>query len=204
MAPVARWPSRPQPKAESDDNASAANTTGVLLRSLIRRTPSQRDARGNAPAAIVFGARFDVPSHGRRESGSGWASINEEWRENEPRHSGPKRTDGTASLAAMSPKHRSSCHLEQPSGAKGAPSFYPTIETVLLAGTPWLAFLCPACRTVSEVDVSTLDRHPMMPISGLIPSLSCRWCCSNPPFAKLLELTEQSTIAAALRKSRKR
>jgi hypothetical protein len=28
-----------------------------------------------------------------------------------------------------------------------------------------------------------LDRHPMMSISGLIPALSCKWCCSNPPFA---------------------
>jgi hypothetical protein len=84
------------------------------------------------------------------------------------------------------------------------PSFYPTLETVMLAGTPWLSYMCPACRTVGEVDVSTLDRHPAMSISGLIPSLSCRWCCDNPPFAKLLELTPHSTIAAALRKGRKR
>jgi hypothetical protein len=39
-----------------------------------------------------------------------------------------------------------------------------------------------------RVDVRTLDRDPMVSISGLIPSLSCRWCCPNPPFAKLLGL----------------
>ena len=86
---------------------------------------------------------------------------------------------------------------------KARPSFYPTIETALLADAPWLAYQCPACQLVGDVNLRTLDRHPMMPISGLIPSLSCKWCCSNPPFAKLLALTDQSTVAAALRKSRK-
>ena len=86
---------------------------------------------------------------------------------------------------------------------RARPSFYPTLETVMLAGTPWLSYMCPSCQLVGEVDVRTLDRHAMMPISGLIPSLSCRRCCPNPPFAKLLELTAESTIAAALRKSRK-
>ena len=85
-------------------------------------------------------------------------------------------------------------------GRGARPSFYPTLETVMLAGAPWLSYMCPACRTVGEIDVGTLDRHTAMSISGLIPSLSCRRCCDNPPFAKLLELTPHSTIAAALRK----
>jgi hypothetical protein len=89
-------------------------------------------------------------------------------------------------------------------GRGAQPSFYPTMETVIIAGTPWLSYMCPGCKLIGEVDVRTLDRHPMMPISGLIPSLSCRWCCDNPPFARLLELTPHSTIAAALRKGRKR
>jgi hypothetical protein len=80
------------------------------------------------------------------------------------------------------------------------PSFYPTLETAIIAGTPWLSYQCPACQAVGEVDLRTLDRHPMMPISGLISSLSCRWCCPNPPFAKLVALTAQSTLAAALRR----
>jgi hypothetical protein len=87
---------------------------------------------------------------------------------------------------------------------KARPSFYPTIETVVLAGTPWLAYQCPACQLIGDVDLTVLDRHPAMPISGLIPSLSCRWCCSNPPFARLMELTANSTVATAVRKGRKR
>jgi hypothetical protein len=83
---------------------------------------------------------------------------------------------------------------------KARPSFYPTIETALLAGAPWLAYQCPSCQLIGDVDLRTLDRHPMMAISGLIPSLSCRWCCSNPPFAKLIGLTAHSTVAAALRR----
>jgi hypothetical protein len=80
---------------------------------------------------------------------------------------------------------------------KARPSFYPT-------GTPWLAYQCPSCQFIGDIDLRTLDRHPMMPISGLIPSLSCRWCCSDPPFAKLVALTAQSTVVAALRKGSKR
>jgi hypothetical protein len=40
---------------------------------------------------------------------------------------------------------------------KARPSFYPTIETALLAGAPWLAYQCPG-----DVDLRTLDRHPIM------------------------------------------
>jgi len=82
---------------------------------------------------------------------------------------------------------------------KARPSFYPTLETVMLAGTPWLSYICPACQMIGEIDVRTLDRHPMMPISGLISSLSCRWCCPNPPFAKLLRLSATAQPAATKR-----
>jgi hypothetical protein len=85
---------------------------------------------------------------------------------------------------------------------RARPSFYPTIETAMLAGTPWLSYLCPACQTVGEVDLRTLDRHPLTPISGLIPSLSCKWCCPNPPFARLLAL--RSTAFPPLARSRRR
>jgi hypothetical protein len=86
---------------------------------------------------------------------------------------------------------------------RARPSFYPTIETALLAGTPWLAYQCPACQLIGDVDLRTLDRHPAMPISGLMSPLSCRWCCSNPPFAKLVSLTAQSTVAAAVRRPKR-
>ena len=71
---------------------------------------------------------------------------------------------------------------------RARPSFYPTIETAVLAGTPWLTFMCPACRRCGELDLRVLDRHPLMTIGGLIPQLSCRRCCPDPPFARLLAL----------------
>jgi hypothetical protein len=30
---------------------------------------------------------------------------------------------------------------------KARPSFYPALETAMLAGTPWLSFMCPACQS---------------------------------------------------------
>jgi hypothetical protein len=82
------------------------------------------------------------------------------------------------------------------------PSFYPTIETAIIACAPWLRFMCPSCQAVGEVDLSTLDRHPLTPISGLIPSLSCRWCCPDPQFAKLLALSETPFPPLAKRRAR--
>ena len=63
--------------------------------------------------------------------------------------------------------------------------FYPT-SGAAIAGLPWLSFACPACHQVGSVDLRTLDRHPgPASISSLIPSVSCRRCLPNAPFAKL-------------------
>jgi hypothetical protein len=67
--------------------------------------------------------------------------------------------------------------------------FYPTIGAAITAGLPWLSFSCPACGQFGSVDLRTLDRHPRAPISSLIPSVSCRRCSPNAPFAKLEMLT---------------
>ena len=67
--------------------------------------------------------------------------------------------------------------------------FYPTIGAAIAAGYPWLSFSCPACGQVGSVDLRTLDRHPGASISSLIPSVSCRRCSPNAPFAKLEMLT---------------
>ena len=74
--------------------------------------------------------------------------------------------------------------------ARGArQTFFPIIEVAISAGAPWLQVRCPGCQTIGEVDLRRLDRHGGMAISGLIPSLSCRMCSPNPPFAKLIGLT---------------
>jgi hypothetical protein len=70
--------------------------------------------------------------------------------------------------------------------------FYPTIGAAIAAGYPWLTFSCPACRQYGGVDLRKLDRHPGASISSLIPSLSCRRCSPNPPFAKLERLSPES------------
>jgi hypothetical protein len=69
--------------------------------------------------------------------------------------------------------------------------FYPTIGAAIAAGVPWLTYLCPACQQVGSVDPRTLDRHPGGAISGIIPSVSCRRCSPNAPFAKLETLTAE-------------
>src|SRR5262245_10194812 len=67
--------------------------------------------------------------------------------------------------------------------------FCPTIGAAITAGLPWLTYSCPAGRQFGSVDLRTLDRHPGAAISSLIPSLSCRRCSPNAPFAKLEILT---------------
>jgi hypothetical protein len=63
--------------------------------------------------------------------------------------------------------------------------FYPTIGAAIAAGVPWLTYSCPACQQVGAIDLRTLDRHPGAAISSLVPSVSCRRCSPNAPFARL-------------------
>src|SRR5215469_2242181 len=67
--------------------------------------------------------------------------------------------------------------------------FHLTIGAAIIAGRPWLTFVCPACRVIGEVDLRTLDRHPAATVESLIPSLSCRRCVPNAPFVRLLGLS---------------
>jgi hypothetical protein len=69
--------------------------------------------------------------------------------------------------------------------------FYPTIGAAIAAGLPWLSFSCPACQQVGSVDLRKFDRHPGGAISSLVPSLSCRRCWPNAPFARLEMLTAE-------------
>jgi hypothetical protein len=69
--------------------------------------------------------------------------------------------------------------------------FYPTIGAAIAAGLPWLTFSRPGCGQCASLDLRTFDRHPGGAISGLIPSLSCRRCSPNAPFAKLEMLTAE-------------
>jgi len=74
---------------------------------------------------------------------------------------------------------------------RGKPAeFFPTFATALTAGYCRLTYWCPACRQMATIDVRDFAdaHHSRAPISVLIPKLSCKRCCPNPPLAVLIEL----------------
>jgi hypothetical protein len=76
--------------------------------------------------------------------------------------------------------------------AKRMPMFSPTIGAAIAAQHWFLWVRCPACRTIQAVDLRKLDRHPDAAVTSLIPSLSCRLCRPNAPFAELVQLSKTS------------
>ena len=70
--------------------------------------------------------------------------------------------------------------------------FSPTIGAAIAAGYWFLWVRCPACHTVSAIDLRKLDRHPDAAVTSLIPALSCRSCRPNAPFAELVRLSRTS------------
>ena len=70
--------------------------------------------------------------------------------------------------------------------------FSPTIGAVIAARYWFLWVHCPACRTIQTVDLRTLDHHRDAAVTNLIPSLSCRSCRPNAPFAELVRLSRTS------------
>jgi hypothetical protein len=70
--------------------------------------------------------------------------------------------------------------------------FSPTIGAAITAGYWFLRARCPACRTTGAVDLRRLDWHRGAAVTALIPSLSCRSCRPNAPFAQLVCLSESS------------
>jgi hypothetical protein len=81
--------------------------------------------------------------------------------------------------------------------------FSPTIGAAITAGYWFLWVRCPACRTTNAIDLRTLDRHRDAAVTSLIPSLSCRSCRPNAPFAELVQLSRTS-IADEMREQHRR
>jgi hypothetical protein len=81
--------------------------------------------------------------------------------------------------------------------------FSPTIGAAITAGYWFLWVRCPACRTTNAIDLRTLDRHRDAAVTSLIPSLSCRSCRPNAPFAELMRLSRTS-IADEMRDEHRR
>jgi hypothetical protein len=78
--------------------------------------------------------------------------------------------------------------------------FSPTIGAAITAGYWFLWVRCPACRATNAIDLRLLDRHRDAAITSLIPSLSCRSCRPNAPFAELVRLSRTS-IADEMREA---
>jgi hypothetical protein len=70
--------------------------------------------------------------------------------------------------------------------------FSPTIEAAITAGYWFLHARCPACRLTGRIDLRMLDWHRGAAVTALTPSLSCRSCRPNAPFAELLCLSKSS------------
>jgi hypothetical protein len=83
--------------------------------------------------------------------------------------------------------------------AGGDPDPPPLIGTALTAGFRWLQISCPDCRTVGEVDLASLDRHPEASISSLVPSLSCKGCPNSKFMPRLVALSVVPTRERAAR-----
>jgi hypothetical protein len=81
--------------------------------------------------------------------------------------------------------------------------FSPTIGAAIGARYGFLWVRCPGCRTTQAVDLRTLDRHRDASVTALIPSLSCRACRPNAPFAQLVKLSSTS-IADEMREEHRR
>ncbi|RAI42929.1 hypothetical protein [Rhodoplanes roseus] len=68
------------------------------------------------------------------------------------------------------------------------PLWSPSLRGALVAGTPWLEVLCPACATIGTVDLRRIDRHPEAAVASLVLGLSCSRCGPAAPMPRLLGL----------------
>ena len=113
-----------------------------------------------------------------------WARTAERRNESAQPHVPPLRPSAPRPSARRSQRREKIVAIWNARQAGGrALWFYPTIGAAIAAGVPWLTFSCPACQQVGAIDLRTLDRHPGASISSLIPSVSCRRCSPNAPFA---------------------
>lgn len=72
------------------------------------------------------------------------------------------------------------------------PRYSPMLGVALDARFYFLDVHCPGCRQRKQIDLRKLDRHPQTTLETLIPSLSCRNCQPDPPFARLIALSEHA------------
>ena len=81
--------------------------------------------------------------------------------------------------------------LMERSASRHKPGWSPMVGVAIAAGFPFLDAFCPGCQQLKQVDLRKLDRHERTTLHGLIPLLSCRNCQPQPPFARLVRLSQQ-------------
>jgi hypothetical protein len=82
--------------------------------------------------------------------------------------------------------------FNQPVRAGWGTMSYPSVGSALLAGTPWLHVVCPACGIVGEADLRSIDIHPNASVAAVVRRISCVRCCPHSPLAKPTGLTRRS------------
>jgi hypothetical protein len=98
----------------------------------------------------------------------------------------------TRSRLAGAPPRRTYSRMPSAGSPPMPMLFSPTIGAAIAARFWFLWVRCPACRTISDVDLRMLDRNRDAAVTSLIPALSCRSCRPNAPFAELVRLSRAS------------
>lgn len=65
---------------------------------------------------------------------------------------------------------------------------WPTFRAARVAKRYFLTVRCPGCKQEACIDLRKIGYHLDASINCLIPHLSCKRCCPNPPFAKITGL----------------
>src|SRR3954467_1406679 len=95
--------------------------------------------------------------------------------------------------------------LMERSAPRHKPEWSPMVGVAIAARYCFLEAYCPGCRQLKQVDLRKLHRHERTTLYSLIPLLSCKNCQPNPPFARLVKLSEdrwESPNAPAYRPKR--
>jgi hypothetical protein len=109
--------------------------------------------------------------------------IDQESREAEKRHEAAHRA---LAIEAVTKWNK----LTERSAPRHKPNWSPMVGVAVAARFYFLDAYCPGCRQLKQLDLRKLDRHERTTLYGLIPLLSCQNCRPNPPFARLVKLSQ--------------
>ncbi len=71
------------------------------------------------------------------------------------------------------------------------PAFFPTIRCVIVADTPIIETVCPACGMITHTDLrhKRYKRfHPLATVAMVVAKVECARCGDNAPFARITRI----------------